>query len=123
MGGGEGSRSGSWFRHWCLQLREKNIALGVSGQGREHCAGELVPNGQPVLDRGSLARKKSPGPMILVPSDYGSALPECGGSSPHACQLHAILLWMHNGLDYIYGQYRVTRVGRPAKANRRGFAV
>jgi monothiol glutaredoxin len=26
---------------------------------------------------------------------------------PFACQLLAILLWMHNGLGYIYGQYRV----------------
>jgi hypothetical protein len=26
---------------------------------------------------------------------------------PHACQLPAILLWMHNGLGYIYDSARV----------------
>lgn len=31
-----------------------------------------------------------------------------------ACQLPAILLWMHNGLGYIYGQYRV-RWDKPAR--------
>jgi monothiol glutaredoxin len=51
--------------------------------------------------------------MILVPSDYGSAFrPEL--LEPAACQLLAILLWMHNGLGYIYGQCRVTK-GEPAR--------
>ena len=31
-----------------------------------------------------------------------------------ACQLLAILLWMHNGLGYIYGQYRV-KSDQPAR--------
>ena len=36
------------------------------------------------------------------------------GRKAHACQLHAILLWMHNGLGYIYGQYRF-RWDEPAR--------
>jgi monothiol glutaredoxin len=32
----------------------------------------------------------------------------------NACQLPAILLWMHKGLGYIYGQYRV-KTGEPAR--------
>jgi hypothetical protein len=27
---------------------------------------------------------------------------------PHACQLPAILLWMHNGLGYIYNKSGLT---------------
>src|SRR6187401_1532866 len=35
-------------------------------------------------------------------------------AEPHACQLLAILLWRHNGLGYIYGQYRV-KSDQPAR--------
>ncbi len=40
--------------------------------------------------------------MILVPSGNGAR----GLSEPAVCQglLPAILLWMHNGLGYIYGR-------------------
>jgi hypothetical protein len=41
--------------------------------------------------------------MILMPSDYGW-FPPGGSERARACQLPAILLWMHNGLGYIYGQ-------------------
>jgi monothiol glutaredoxin len=40
-------------------------------------------------------------------------LGERGRVSPPACQLLAILLWMHNGLGYIYWQCRVS--GLPAR--------
>ncbi len=46
--------------------------------------------------------------MILMPSDYGPTR-LVGGCQAHACQMPAILLWMHNGLGYIYGQCRVKR--------------
>jgi len=41
--------------------------------------------------------------MILMPSDYGAAVSP-GPKPAYACQLLAILLWMHNGLGYIYGK-------------------
>jgi hypothetical protein len=44
--------------------------------------------------------------MILLPSGYGRRRDIPGWKAP-ACQLPAILLWMHNGLGYIYGQCRV----------------
>jgi monothiol glutaredoxin len=54
--------------------------------------------------------------MILMPSAYRQPSPGRLKGVP-ACQLPAILLWMHNGLGYIYGQYRVRRdePGRQAK--------
>ena len=49
-----------------------------------------------------------------MPSDYGPAARAGGPSQAPACQLLGILLWMHNGFGYIYGQYRVKR-GEPAR--------
>ena len=39
---------------------DAGFVTGVSGQGRERCAGELVPNRQSVLDRGFRSGKKPP---------------------------------------------------------------
>ena len=43
-----------------------------------------------------------------MPSDDGRR-PFGAPEGARACQLFAILLWMHKGLGYIYGQYRVRR--------------
>jgi hypothetical protein len=39
----------------------------------------------------------------LMSSDYRAAV-ALAAKRPRACQLLAILLWMHNGLGYIYTQ-------------------
>ncbi len=59
--------------------------------------------------------------MILMPSDYGPTR-LVGGCQAHACQMPAILLWMHNGLGYIYGQCRVKRDEPARKAKPQGAA-
>ncbi|MDB5608359.1 MAG: Glutaredoxin-related protein [Bradyrhizobium sp.] len=48
--------------------------------------------------------------MVTVPVGYGLGLPDGVDGLGNACQLLAILLWMHNGLGYIYGQCRVYRL-------------
>ena len=57
--------------------------------------------------------------MILMPSDYGAG-PFLVPADPRACQLPAILLWMHNGLGYIYGQYRAKSDEPAPKAKPQG---
>jgi monothiol glutaredoxin len=39
---------------------------------------------------------------MLLPAGQGPT-PQAGPAESRACQLPAILLWMHNGLGYIYG--------------------
>jgi monothiol glutaredoxin len=46
--------------------------------------------------------------------------PEPEPIKPGACQLLAILLWMHNGLGYIYSQCRVTQGEPPARGKPHG---
>jgi monothiol glutaredoxin len=41
--------------------------------------------------------------------------PAEGQGDPAAYLLRVILLWMHNGLGYIYGQYQVKTGGRPVE--------
>jgi monothiol glutaredoxin len=43
-----------------------------------------------------------------------------GPGRSRACQLPAILLWMHNGLGYIYGQYRAKSIEPAPKAKPQG---
>ncbi len=81
---------------------DAGFVTGVSECWRERCSAKLVPYGQSVLDRGSRSGKKPPGAMILVSSDYGSEARPPPEKGLDACQPTAILLWMHNGLGYIY---------------------
>ena len=91
-------------------------------RGRERWSGELVPGGQSVLDRGSVPGKKPSPAMILMPSGYMGLASRGAPAAPGACRILAILLWMHNGLGYIYGQYRVRRASsRPVRRSRRGL--
>src|ERR1700722_14912739 len=70
----------------------------------------VVPQEQPVLDRGSLSGKKPPKGVIGltkgVTGGGGGRLHswlEMRLRCPWACQPRANLLWMHNHLGYIYG--------------------
>ena len=44
--------------------------------------------------------------MMMVLSGYGPGFGDIPGGGVSACLLPAILLWMHNGLGYIYDKYR-----------------
>ena len=59
--------------------------------------------------------------MILAPSGYGRPRDIRAGQVP-ACQLLAILLWMHNALGYIYDSTGFDRLTPARKAMLQGAA-
>src|SRR5664279_4136218 len=54
--------------------------------------------------------------MMMVPPGYGRGPGYPPPERVPACLLPAILLWMHNGLRYIYRQCRVTRADAGLRA-------
>ena len=90
--------------------------------GTERRSGRRVPQEQSVLDRGSRPGKKplpgyDIGAIRLWPCFWDNR-----AGSPPACQLLAILLWMHNGLGYIYDSTGFDRLTPARKAMPQGRA-
>ena len=81
------------------------VVTMVSPQVRENVAlANWFPCGQFVLDKCSVTGKKPSQAMISAPAGYGSGQKMGWDCRLQAYQGLAILLWMPNGLRYIYKQ-------------------